>query len=230
LLSIVKTIGPPGSVRFAALCLAIGLTLTFIWPRRRRIARGWFIAVFAGHVLLSLPVVANGIARQLSEIRPADPTSMAHIETLVVFDGDNRRGRVQETTRVFGIASPVTVWVYGGDWMLYRITESGIPKPRIKQNSGPRNTRTQMIGLERLVAEKPDARVALIVSRLQMARVAGMARKAGLQVLLIPSPIDTEPPTTGWRLFVPTYIALRVSRDAVYEHAALAYYRWQGWA
>jgi hypothetical protein len=28
---------------------------------------------------------------------------------------------------------------------------------------------------------------------------------------------------------VPTYIALRVSRDALYEHAALAYYRSRGW-
>jgi hypothetical protein len=30
-------------------------------------------------------------------------------------------------------------------------------------------------------------------------------------------------------VFVPTYYALRVSRDAIYEHVALRYYRWHGW-
>jgi hypothetical protein len=30
-------------------------------------------------------------------------------------------------------------------------------------------------------------------------------------------------------LYIPTYTALRVSRDALYEHAALAYYGWRRW-
>jgi hypothetical protein len=29
--------------------------------------------------------------------------------------------------------------------------------------------------------------------------------------------------------FLPTYASLLVSRDALYEYAALAYYRWRGW-
>jgi hypothetical protein len=62
-----------------------------------------------------------------------------------------------------------------------------------------------------------------------MPRVAALAQTAGLELDLLASPVDQEPPTEGvWRL-VPTYLALRVSRDAIYEHAALAYYRWRGW-
>ena len=53
-------------------------------------------------------------------------------------------------------------------------------------------------------------------------------QRAGSAALIV-SPIDTEPATSGWRLVVPTYYALRVSRDAIYEHAALALYTWRGW-
>jgi hypothetical protein len=62
-----------------------------------------------------------------------------------------------------------------------------------------------------------------------MPRIAALARSAGVAPLLLPSPIDDEPPAVGvWR-FVPTYIGLRTSRDAMYEHAALVYYRNKGW-
>jgi hypothetical protein len=59
--------------------------------------------------------------------------------------------------------------------------------------------------------------------------VAGLVRRADLPTVLIASPVDTEPATSGWWLFVPSYYALRVSRDAIYEHAALAYYARKGW-
>jgi uncharacterized SAM-binding protein YcdF (DUF218 family) len=72
-------------------------------------------------------------------------------------------------------------------------------------------------------------RTCVIASRLQMPRVAALAHSEGLDVTLIPSPTDTEPPTAGFRVFVPSYTALGVSRDALYEHAALAYYRWRDW-
>jgi hypothetical protein len=69
----------------------------------------------------------------------------------------------------------------------------------------------------------------VIVSRLQAARMAGLLERAHLLIRLIESPVDVEPATTGALTFVPTYFALRLSRDALYEHAALWYYRRHGW-
>jgi hypothetical protein len=69
----------------------------------------------------------------------------------------------------------------------------------------------------------------VVASRLQAPRVWALARAMGLGILVMPSPVDDEPAASGLRAFVPSYLALRVSRDAIYEHVALAYYRWQGW-
>jgi hypothetical protein len=56
-----------------------------------------------------------------------------------------------------------------------------------------------------------------------------MARAMGLDIQTVPSPIDDEPPRTGIKRVVPSYIGLRVSRDALYEHMAIAYYTRKGW-
>ena len=44
----------------------------------------------------------------------------------------------------------------------------------------------------------------------------------------LPSPVDVEPNGEGIDGWTPKYVALRMSRDAIYEHAAMAYYRWKG--
>ena len=69
----------------------------------------------------------------------------------------------------------------------------------------------------------------MVASELQMPRVAALVRAQRLTVLLAPSPIDSEPPKAGWTSFVPRYSGLRLTRDALYERAALAYYSRQGW-
>jgi hypothetical protein len=56
-----------------------------------------------------------------------------------------------------------------------------------------------------------------------------LTQRARLRAGIAASAIDDEPPVSGPGLWAPTYIALRVSRDALYEHAALVYYRWRGW-
>ena len=109
------------------------------------------------------------------------------------------------------------------------LVELGVPAGRMMIESDSANTREQIATVQRFLAHRPDDRTAIVVSRLQMPRVARLARQAGLTLVLVPSPVDTEPPKTGVRVFVPTYTALRVSRDSLYEHTALAYYRWRGW-
>ena len=231
LLSIVKPIDAPGSIPFLLLCLVLGLVIMFVWPRNRRAGRLWLLVVSAGYLVLGLPIVANAIANRLPRV-DSDRLPRDHpLDGLIVFDGDNRRGRVSESGRAYREGAPREVWVLGGEeeWLVEELPAAGMPAGIIQHDTGTLNTRDQMAWVARYVASHPGSRVAVVASRLQMPRVAALARSAGIDVTLLSSPVDDEPPTTGAKVLVPMYIALRVSRDALYEHAALVYYRRKGW-
>jgi uncharacterized SAM-binding protein YcdF (DUF218 family) len=227
---LVKAALTPGSIAFAVLCLVIWIVLRFVWPGAGSPAsRYWLAAVAVLYVVLALPVVATRIAGSLPVVAQADLVEGTRINTLVVLDGDNRVGRVREGLRVYRAVSPPSVVVLGGSWVLKELADGGIPRERLTIEAGPAITRDQIDWLGRQLASKQAGRIVVVASRLQMPRVAGLSRAGGLDVKLVSSPIDIEPPTSGiWR-FVPTYVALRASRDSLYEHAALAYYRWRGW-
>jgi uncharacterized SAM-binding protein YcdF (DUF218 family) len=229
-MTVIKAIGPPGSVPFIAFCLLIGLLLAYVWPRKGRLARAWLWLVFAFHTILALPFVANGIAGRLPAVHAAEAAPVRGIDMLFVFDGDNRRGRVRSALDAARGSPGASVMILGGNgWLPDAMADAGIERDRIAQDHGPTDTRQQIDEVRRLTAPNPAGKIAIVASRLQMPRVSGLVRKAGLSAALIVSPIDTEPATSGWRLVVPTYYALRVSRDAIYEHAALALYSWRGW-
>lgn len=227
--TILKTIGPPGSWSFLGVCVVIGLALIYVWPRNRRLGRAWLLGVVALYAVLSLPSVANPMASWLSSAPAPAPAHSQAIDALIVLDGDNRQGRVHATVWTYRSASPSVVWVLGDDWLVEALIEVGIPRDRIAHDPGPRTTRDQIVRVRQLHRERLTDRLAVIASRLQMPRVAALARASGLEVSLISSPADTEPAQRGvWR-FVPSRAALSVSRDAIYEHVALAYYRWRRW-
>jgi uncharacterized SAM-binding protein YcdF (DUF218 family) len=227
MLSLFKAIGAPGSVPFLALCLAAGLIVIYLWPRNRALGRTWLLGVWCGYVLLSLPWIANTIANRLPPL--AAQSARRPLDVLIVLDGDNWLGRVRQAGEAFSVASPRVVWLLGDAGLLDSLQEAGIPRTRIVHASGEPTTRDQMTRVRALMAVEQPGPSAVIASRLQMPRVAALAQALDLHVALIPSPLDREPPTSGaWR-FIPTYTALRVSQDALYEHAALAYYRWHGW-
>ncbi|HEX7779308.1 MAG TPA: ElyC/SanA/YdcF family protein, partial [Vicinamibacterales bacterium] len=193
------------------------------------LSRAWLWFVFAAHTILALPVVANTIAGGLPPVEMTDPAALRNLDTLFVLDGDNRRGRVRSAAQAASASPGAAVVILGGeDWLLAALTEAGVAPGRISQEYQPADTRQQLAAVQRMTAQTPG-RTALVASRLQMARVEGLVRNAGLSCALVASPIDTEPASSGWRLFVPSYYALRVSRDAIYEHAALAYYARKGW-
>jgi uncharacterized SAM-binding protein YcdF (DUF218 family) len=228
-LNILKLIGPPGSLGFVVFTLLVALVVAYVWPRSRRLARGWLAAVFVGHVVLAFPFVANAIANRLPVFHSADAGAIGRLDTLVVFDGDNRRGRVQEAAALYGRFKPPTVWILGADWMIEPLVEAGVPAGVIKQDDRTGTTRGQIDRVEEMIHQRADSGVAVVASRLQMPRIEALVKAAGLPVLLFASPVDSEPPTRGARLLLPTYTALRVSRDALYELVALAYYDRQGW-
>jgi uncharacterized SAM-binding protein YcdF (DUF218 family) len=229
LTTVLKTIGPPGSIPFILVCVLIGIVLAYLWPRSRRLSRAWLGFVFVSHTILALPVVANTIAGGLPPVAMTDPAALRNLDTLVVLDGDNRRGRVRSAAQAASASPGAAIVILGGeDWLLDALAEAGVAPTRISHEHQPEDTRQQMAAVQRMAAKTPG-HTALVASRLQMPRVAGLVRNAGLSCALVASPIDTEPATSGWRLFVPSYYALRVSRDAIYEHAALAYYAHKGW-
>ncbi len=228
-LNLAKLVGPPGSIGFIAFCLLVALIVAYVWPRNRVLARRWLVGVLILHLVLAFPIVANAIAGRLPNVPSADPGTAIRLDTVVVFDGDNRRGRVRQAAALYAKSGARDVLILGGDWMVEPLTEAGVPRSRITNDDRTGTTRSQIARVEALISGPSGARVAVVASRLQIPRVAALTRAAGLHVLLVASPIDTEPPTRGLWLFVPVYSALRVSRDALYEHAALAYYGWQGW-
>jgi hypothetical protein len=121
------------------------------------------------------------------------------------------------------------VWVLGQHWMLSRLVACGIDEDRLRHDLHVGTTLDQIDWVARFIRDQPGARVAVVASRLQMPRVRGLAAARGLDLALLSSPLDDEPATEGWGRFRPSYVALRTSRDAIYEHVALVYYRWRGW-
>lgn len=227
--TVLKAIGPPGTIPFVACCVLVGIVVAFVWPRNRQLARVWLWFVFIAHMVLALPVVANAIAGGLPSVEAAEPGALRNLDTLFVFDGDNRRGRVRSAAQAASASPQAAVVVLGGHyWYTNEMAAAGVAPTRISHEYEPADTRQQIAALQRRIAQT-SGRTALVASRLQMPRVAALMRDAGLSSVLIASPIDTEPATSGWRLFAPSYYALRVSRDAIYEYVALAYYARKGW-
>jgi uncharacterized SAM-binding protein YcdF (DUF218 family) len=200
-----------------------------VWPRTQAISRGWLVLVIGLYAVLGLPVVANAIAGRLPRVPPANLVPGQRVDTLIVLDGDNRVGRVKETLRVWRLCSVGSVVVLGEAWIAEELIAAGLPTEKLTRTMGPGTTRGQMAWIRQHSVLQPAAQTALIASRLQMPRIAALAKANGITVVLDPSPIDIEPPTSGMWQFVPMYIALRTSRDALYEHAALMFYRWRGW-
>jgi len=220
-IDILKLLGAPGSIPFLALSIALGVGLVRFTRRFRRLGVGLLTAVSAGYLILALPIVGHAIANRLPAVRTERPH---RITTLIVLDGDNRRGRVRELQRVLATDKPVTVWILGDRWILDALEEAGISGPMFRYDETARTTLAQMVQVQD-IANDAGGPTAVIASRLQTPRIVALIQSRRIPVAVLPSAVDQEPPTNGLRRFVPAYIALRLSRDAIYEHAALGYYR-----
>jgi uncharacterized SAM-binding protein YcdF (DUF218 family) len=255
-LTIAKMIGGPGSLGFLAAGTIAGVVLLRFIPRAQTFARAWLALLCAAYLVMALPPVAQAIAAPLADeqpvgsgfsrtIRPVgsgfgEPVGSGFsrtmrtaldtgIDTLVVFDGDNRRGRVQAATRLWHAAHPATVIASGEPWLEEHLREAGIPADHLVLEQVSRTTRDQVDYVRTYAADHPDTRIAVIASQLQVPRVAGLFRHAWLRVSLLGASVDKEVVNDGvWR-YVPAYAALRISRDALYERIALVYYEWRGW-
>jgi uncharacterized SAM-binding protein YcdF (DUF218 family) len=228
MVTLLKLLGPPGSPGFLVACLGVGLALAVARVRRRYLW-AWLGAVVALHVALSLPVVAAQAIAALPAYPPVRQTLNDQIDVLVVLSGDNPLGRARETAHIVREMSGGHVLALGPDWFVRHLVAAGVPEARIQRVEGGATTREQMAYLKQLVDRDPDRRFAVVASVLQMPRVAALAEHSGIDVHLRPSPTDAEPASGGLQAWLPQPHVSRVFGDAVYELAALAYYRHRGW-
>ena len=120
--------------------------------------------------------------------------------------------------------------VSGQAWLRDELVAGGVPEGQVSREAVTANTREQILWLRALTTGRSSAgQVAVIASRLQAPRVAALIQRAGIRTTVIPAPIDAEPSNTGVWSVVPSYSALRLSRDALYEWMALQYYERRGW-
>jgi hypothetical protein len=219
-----KLIGGPGSLPFLLTSILLGLGLLAFTRRFRKLGGVLVMGVLAMYIVLALPVVGHAIANRLPAI-PPEPTRQ--VATLIVLDGDNRRGRVRLMRQVIATDHPTTVWILGDRWILNALEEAGVRRDTFRFDAGARTTRAQIDQVSG-IGQRATPPVAVIASRLQAPRVVALLQSREPQVAVLASPIDEEPARSGIEQFIPAYLALRLSRDAIYEHAALAYYRWRG--
>ena len=226
-LRLLKAIGAPGSLGF--LIAGIGFCLLLlVWRRTRRLGQGLLIVVVSAYVVLSLPVVARLLAGHGTERPPL--SSYGKLDEVYVIDGDNFRGRAATAVELAAVAKPDVVWFLGGIDLGYQLLAEGLPQNLWRQAPSPaRTTRTQVQWIKRSIARTGAKRAALVTSRLQAPRIRELVRHEQVNVVVVPGRLDDEPPAGGYRSWLPNLAGLAVSREALYERAALFYYRRNGW-
>lgn len=227
--SIVKAIGGPGSIGFLALSCSVGILLAYAWPKRSAIGRSWLLGTLLLYGVLAFPFVAHSLAESLPPVRSTNLTSVGTLDELILLSGDNEDGRVAETLDAWRTVKPDLILVLGDEVLAQRLAAAGIPATHIRQNDVPASTRAQMEWVAAQMRARPVHAVGVIASRLQMPRVIELARMNALNLLFLSSPLDYNVPTSGVWSVVPSYRALELSRDALYERAAFGYYRSRGW-
>ncbi len=226
LIAIAKVVGTPGSLRLLEIATVAGLAWIYVWPKKRR--SGWlFLAVLlTSYLVLALPAVAAGLAAKL----PVSPTptraQIGEIRTLFVFDGDNRWGRLREVERIYQTAEPKRIVLLGRLSVYKDLLLMPIPRERLEHDDSSFNTRSQVQRVRELLGSgaSPSEGAAILASRLQAPRVERFVASEGLAIPVVPSELDVDLPSHGWRRWCPTLSALAVTRDAIYELAALRYY------
>ncbi|HEY7188843.1 MAG TPA: YdcF family protein [Vicinamibacterales bacterium] len=229
LIGAIKTVGGPGSLGFLVLGLTVGIAAARVFSRSR-LPRIWMALLAVFYVVCSLPFVAQSVAATLPRAEhlgrlPQDcPT-----DTLIVLGGDNFRGRLREALRITSLCAPPHVLVSDQLWFAKRLVREGIPETRMKVDTMSRTTLEQLRMVKTYARGKPERGVAVLASILQMPRVEALARRLGVEVILLESPLDNEVVSGPVRRIFPSLSALHVTYDAAYEYLALAYYHRQGW-
>jgi len=227
MIDIAKTLLAPGTMPFGILVAGAGVLLSMRRGRSRRFGVSICVALAGAYFVLALPATAERLSSGLMTFDPLQHASDAGgASTVVMIGGDSAHARVVETLRLFHLLRPRWIVSSSPPDMREALVAGGVPSERIIAEVTARTTREQAIAVAKLVRARELGPVVLVASAIHMPRALGAFRAAGLSV--IPSPSATRQ-IAGLPRYWPAYDGLRLSREAIYEHVALAYYRWKGW-
>ncbi len=178
-----------------------------------------------GYLAMATPLVAHWVVGRLPPTEPAADSDIRNIQTLFIFDGDNRWGRLRESQRVYDLAHPRQMILLGRLSVYKDLVLMPIARESLRHDTESWNTSTQIARTKILWHQGGEGPAAVLASQLQAPRVRLLLRDAGLTLPVIASPLDEPLPQTGVWQAVPSLAALATTRDAVYELAALMYYQ-----
>lgn len=226
-MAILKAIGSPGSLGFLITVVAVSLFAGYVWPRRRRLGHFTLLLVLAGYLVLAWPPAVRVLLGTLPAPPATRPGEVAPPDVLIVFDGDNRAGRARLADAMYAASPPPKrLQVLGSSLILEHMSSDLLSRYQYAQAA---TTREQMLWVQQFVEVHPDARVAIIVSRVQAPRVLRLAARTNLSIPILASALDGELAGETWQGFTPSLVALAASRDALYERLALWYYALRRW-
>ena len=224
-----KSIGGPGSAGFFLAVAAVALVLVAASRRTRRAGRRLLLLLGAVYLFLSLPIVGDLIA---DDTPPYDATRAAElgpIEDIFVFDGDSYESRAALTADLDRSMKIRNVWILGYVTLRDALVAAGVTDGHLRWGYTEGNTTYgQVVRMRKLMEHYRIARAVAVTSRIQAARIRRLIEHSGLNAVVVGAPTNSEPAMSGaWR-FVPSRAGLALSRDGLYERAALLYYRWEG--
>jgi uncharacterized SAM-binding protein YcdF (DUF218 family) len=227
MIDLAKTLFAPGTVPFAILVAAAGVLLSVRRGRSRRFGVSICAALAGAYFVLALPASAERLSAGLMKFdRLHDVHDAGGASTIVMIGGDSAHARVVETLRLFHLLRPRWIVDSSPPDMRQALIAGGVPPERIIAEVTARTTREQAVAVAELVRARNLGPVVLVASAIHMPRALGAFRAAGLSV--VPSPSATRQ-IAGLPRYWPAYDGLRLSREAIYEHVAIVYYRWKGW-
>jgi hypothetical protein len=226
LIELTKLSGGPGSLRLLIILLAAGVVWMAVRPAHRRAGIIWLAAVVLVHLVMALPVVAALAVGALPHTAPASDEEIGDIQVLFFFDGDNRWGRLREFERIDRLTRPTRIHLLGRLSVYKDLRLMGVRPERIRHDEQMENTSDQIRRTLEWVKSGESGRAAILVSCLQAPRARLLAARAGLAIPVLAAPLDEELPDRGPHRFLPSFLALATTRDALYELVALHYYRW----
>ncbi|MEO8483472.1 MAG: hypothetical protein ABI634_14765 [Acidobacteriota bacterium] len=224
LVAFAKLTGGPGSLRLLGILITIGLIWVVAFPRRRSVGFIGLALVAISYLVMATPLVAQWTAARLPPAEPVRDVDIRNIETLFIFDGDNRWGRLRETQRIYDLAQPREVVLLGRLSVYKDLLLMPIPRERLHHDATSWNTSSQVERVKELWRGESSGPTAILASCLQAPRVKALLHDAGLNLTVLSAPLDADLPQRGVRRIVPSLAALATTRDALYEVAALSYY------
>lgn len=241
---------------FCLFLLAIGLLLHL---RGRHRAGNGFTGVSFGLLwLFSMPVVGDGLLRQLEsgwDYRPVDALPAA--DAVVVLGGAFSSGhgewpypdaggnvdRYWHAARIFHAAKAPWLILSGGRAPRRRegwteaesgaifLADMGVPRSAMILDTEALTTRENAVNVDRIITERGFGSILLVTSASHMRR--SLAAFSSVQAEVIPVATDfsvvRRPPFT-FRRILPSISALGRSTRAMHELVGASYYRLRGWS